>query len=191
MRKLKYTNILGFLFSLFLLVSCATNSTTNKSVAAKQPTTIEELINNKGSMTTALESLKHNFSVELLKNGVLSNNYVRISSLKLDNTPVIAAIVSTNVANPTFVDILRKASTTPIGKMLFAKGADIHRRDDMKIIVLTVHDIDNSIIHKYLNSLGYNDSTRIVARNSEFYHQTETMSITEYVLPSMTKYFTK
>ena len=190
MRAVRNIKEFIVLLSFFVLISCAA-ITPGKSVEQQPPQTLEDLINNKGSMTKALESLHRNLTVELLKNGVLANEYVRISSLKLESMPVITAIVSTNVANPTFVNILRNASTTPIGKMLFAPGADIHRRDSMKIIVLTVHDIPNEVVHKYINSLGYNDATHLVARKSEFYHQTETMEITEYILPSMTKYFSK
>lgn len=170
------------------LVSCAELKSPPKSQPSKQPQTLEELINNRDSMTKALQSLSHNFSVELIKNGVVSNNYVRISSLKLDNTPVIEAIVSTNVSNQTFVTILRNANTTPIGKMLFAKNSGIVR-NDMKVSVMTVQDIKNPIAHDYLNKIGYDDKTHIVARNSEFTHQKETLEITEYILPSMTKYF--
>lgn len=190
MGLIRNTKFFAFLLFLVLLTSCAIVAP-SKSATPSQPQTLEDLINNKGSMTKALESLHRNFTVELIKNGVLENDYVRISSLQLESTPVIAAIVSTNVANPTFVNILRNASTTPIGKMLFAPGADIHRRDNMKIIVLTVHDVENDSVHKYINSLGYNDATHLVARKSEFYHKAETMNITEYILPSMTKYFSK
>jgi chorismate-pyruvate lyase len=190
MQVSKMLKVMVSLVYLFALTACAT-MTTSKNAASLPPQTLEDLINNKGSMTKALESLHHNLSVELLKNGIVANEYVRISSLKLESTPVIAAIVSTNVANPTFVSILRNAATTPIGKMLFAPGSDIHRRNDMKVVVLTVHEVDNDIVHQYLNSLGYNDATHLVARKSEFYHQTETLEITEYILPSMTKYFNK
>lgn len=190
MRVIRNIKILAFLLLLAILTNCAAIAP-SKNIEPSQPQTLEDLINNKGSMTKALESLHHNLTVKLLRSGVLANEYVRISSLQLESTPVIAAIVSTNVANPTFVSILRNASTTPIGKMLFAPGADIHRRDNMKIIVLTVHDVENEVVHKYINHLGYNDATHLVARRSEFYHQAETMSITEYILPSMTKYFSK
>lgn len=173
-----------------VLVSCAAFKSTppTKPQSSKQPQTLEELINNRGSMTTALQSLSPNFTVELLKNGIISNDYVRVSSLKLDNTPVIEAIVSTNVSNSTFVTILRNANTTPIGKMLFAKDSGI-TRNDMKVSVMTVQDIKNQIAHDYLNKIGYSDKTHIVARNSVFMHDKETLEITEYVLPSMTKYF--
>lgn len=184
---------ISFIFISLLIVSCANfNSTTAspKQQVEAQPKTLEDLINNKGSMTKALESLSSNFTVELLKNGIISNNYVRISSLKLDNTPVIAAVVSTNVTNSTFVTILRNANTTPIGKMLFAKDSGI-TRSDMKVNVMIVQDVKNEIAHAYLNKIGYADKTHIVARDSVFTHDKETLDITEYVLPSMTKYFKK
>ena len=186
MNKVSRVKVILLAWLILILASCA-NVGSNSSKPQEQ--TLEEFINNKGSMTVALKKLSPNFSVELLKNGVIANNYVRISSLKLDNTPVLAAYVSTNVSNQTFVQILRNASTTPIGKMLFAPGADIHRRDDMKITVMTVHEVNSAILHDYLHKIGYDDSTHIVARYSEFYHKDETLSITEYILPSMTKYF--
>lgn len=186
---------ISFIFVSLLIVSCANfNSAPPASPkqpqAETQPKTLEDFINNKDSMTKALQSLSPNFTVELLKNGIISNNYVRISSLKLDNTPVIVAIVSTNVTNSTFVTILRNANTTPIGKMLFAKDSGI-TRSDMKVNIMIVQDVKNEIAHSYLNKIGYTDKTHIVARDSVFTHDKETLNITEYVLPSMTKYFKK
>ena len=180
-----------FLFLFFLqLTNCAAFKSYDKPSQNQQPQTLEELINNRGSMTEALQSLKHTFSVELIKNGIISNDYVRISSLKLDNTPVITAVVSTNVSNATFVSILRNANTTPIGKILFAKNSGV-TRGNMKIDVMTVNDIDNTIAKAYINKIGYDNKTHIVARSSQFLHDKEVLIVTEYVLPSMTKYFNK
>lgn len=194
MKVLTNFKKISFIFLGFLVVGCANfNSAAaapKQPQAEAQPKTLEELINNKGSMTKALLSLSPNFTVELLKNGIISNNYVRVSSLKLDNNPVITAVVSTNVTDSTFVTILRNANTTPIGKMLFAKDSGI-TRSDMKVNVMIVQDIKNEVAHTYLNKIGYTDKTHIVARDSVFTHGKETLDITEYVLPSMTKYFKK
>ena len=191
-------------FALLALVGCATDnssvaatskanaSNSNSAFAADASPSLAQLIANKGSMTTALKSLHHDFTVQLLKTGVEDNNYVRISSLKLDGTPVLAAITSTNLNNPTFVNILKNASTTPIGQMLFAPNAQIYRRDNMQIKTIDIRFIQNSCIYTYLTkTLGYQGDRKIVVRQSQFYHQNETLDITEYILPSITQFTSK
>jgi chorismate-pyruvate lyase len=177
-----------FLCILLLLSACSTNSISEQKSSTKD---LSSFINNKASMTVALKSLHHDFNVKLLKTGVDGYDYVRISSLNLESEPVIVAFVSTKLINSTFVNILKNAGITPIGKMLFAPKADIHRNDNMKVKVILVSDIKNNTIHSYINRIGYKDSTKIVVRYSEFYHKYEVMKIDEYILPSITKYFSK
>ncbi len=84
-------------------------------------------------MTTALKALNSNFSVQVLSSGMDNFNYVRISVLKLNNVPVVAAISQTNSSNETFVSILANAHNNSIGNKLFSSNSAIKRQPGMLI----------------------------------------------------------
>jgi chorismate-pyruvate lyase len=180
MNKLKSLFMIVVMGSLF---ACST--TGSKS---DKEHSFEAFLNNKNPISPSLKKLNKNFSVEILKNGVLSNNYERISSLKLENTPVVVSSVTTNIANTNLVSILRSASTTPIGVAVKKSSLDIDR-SNMVIKIGTVKDVKNELAHKYINELAYNDNVKIIIRSSEYKYKSEQMFLTEYVLPSMAKYF--
>lgn len=168
------------LIALFFCVGCSTNNTP----------TLNQIIYNKASMTTSLKSLNPDFKVQLLKTGVQGSNYVRVSSLKLANIPVIAAISQTDLKNKTFVTLLANADTQPIGKMLFSPNSKFKRNSQMTVINTTVNSISNPVIKNYLKSIGYDDSQAIIERKSQFLYNSETMDLIEYILPSIKQFIT-
>lgn len=169
----KYTWIKFYLLLAFIIVGCST-SEPNKLDSVNKPT-LEQLVNNKASITKSLKSLDKNLSVQILKTGTQGQNYVRIISLKLSGTPVIAAVSETNQKNAMFRDILANADVTPIGVKLFSPNSQIKRRDDMDISEVKISEIKNPVISEYLYSIGYTDNDVIIMRDSQFYYQKQTM----------------
>ena len=188
--------IAPIIISVLLAASCVTSnqhtSSNAQTASLSQQHALALIINNRSSMTKSLKDLHHKFSIQLLHDGIKGNNYVRISALKLDDTPVVAAISSTSLNDPTFVDILRHASTASIGKRLFATNSPIKRRDNMKIYPIDVNAIIDPTIHSYLTlSLKYSSKQKIIARQSQFYYNNETMDLTEYILPTLIGFIPK
>ena len=170
--------ILG-VFSIICLsiISCSTNKPT-----------FDQLINNKDSMTKSLKGLNQNLSIEVLKTGRQSQNYVRISSLKLDNTPVIVAISKTKITNKWFCLLLVNANSSPIGNKLFAPDSEV-KRGKMIITKIYIEDIKDPVIIKYLNKLGSHlKEPFIIMRKSSFYYHEEDMDLIEYILPSINQF---
>jgi chorismate-pyruvate lyase len=174
---LKIVTLLGIITS---LSSCTTDNPT--------PTTLNEVVYNNQSMTTMLRTLSSDFTVTVLKSEVEEPNYVRIVELNLRNTPVIVAISSTNLNNPTFVNLLKNSQDVSIGNKLFANDSQISRLSNMTITNVRLKNIRNPIISNYLISLGYTPTQQFVKRHSYFNYKTETMDLIEYVLPSLNKF---
>lgn len=175
------------ILSLLIFSGCSTHNNTRVNSETLKPT-LEQVVYNNASMTKTLKTLDNNLSVQILKTGVQGNNYVRITSLKLSDTPVIAAISQTNLKNTMFKDIIANADVTPIGVKLFAPDSKIKRRDDMQITQIKVRAITNPVIRNYLYSLSYTDNDTITQRYSEFYYKYQTMDLIEYILPSISNF---
>ena len=158
--------------------------------ASSQPTkpSLDQLVQNSGSMTKTLNLLDPHLSVQILKTGVQGSNYVRITALKIADTPVIAAISQTNLHNKIFKAIVANANVTPIGTKLFAPNTLIKRRGNMQVNPIKLSSIKNSIIVQYLSSLGYTDTDIIIQRSSQFYYQKQTLDLVEYILPSINQF---
>lgn len=174
------------ILSLLIFSGCSSQNTHVNSGTLKP--TLEQVVYNNASMTKTLKSLDNNLSVQILKTGVQGNNYVRIISLKLSDTPVIAAISQTNLKNKMFKDIIANADVTPIGVKLFAPDSKIKRRDDMQITQIKVRAVTNPVIRNYLYSLSYTDNDTITQRYSQFYYKQQTLDLIEYILPSISNF---
>lgn len=150
--------------------------------------TLDQIVHNPHSMTQTLKALNSNFLVQVLASGMDNSNYVRISILKLNNVPVVAAVSQTNANNKTFVSILANAHNNSIGNKLFAANSAIGREDGMRIRNILVKNIPNSTIASYLLNLGYASNQTIISRQSRFYYNSETLDIVEYILPTIGQY---
>ena len=176
-----------FLFRIILYSCLIIFSGCSTSATPAKPN-LDQLVYNPASMTKTLQSLGDNLSVQVLETGVQKHNYVRISAIKLADTPVIAAISQTKLKNKMFKDIIANADVTPIGTMLFAPNSLIKRRNGMQISQVKLSSIKNPVIVKYLSGLGYTDSDTIIQRSSQFYYQEQTLDLIEYVLPSINRF---
>lgn len=146
------------------------------------------VIGNKNSATGPDRTLNEHYSLKILSSGVSGNNYIRVSSVSLDDLVVIAAVSETSLNNKTFVDILKNSGTKPIGNSLFHLSPVFAHKGQFKTSSVKVGDIANNNVHNYLRSLGYKDSKHVVERVSTFTYRNETMKLIEYILPSAEDY---
>lgn len=145
-------------------------------------------IGNKDSATTPDRTLNQHYSLKILNSSVAGNNYVRISSVSLDDMVIIAAISETGLQNKTFVNILKNSGTKPITDSVFRISPVFKHNGKFKISNITVADIKNPTVHAYLRSLGYKNNKHLVERTSIFTYRSETMKLIEYVLPNVEDY---
>lgn len=168
----------AFLISLFvLLVSCA--------VSNVPPQSLNAFLYNKASMTEQLKHLDKDFKVILLYSGMEGSNFKRISSLNLSGKPVLVGLSLAKTGSPYFVDLLKNADTTPIGKILFAKDSGVSRDPNMEVEQVYLNYISDSTAKAYISSLGYTNSDVIYKRTSIFRKGEESMQLIEYILPSI------
>ncbi|MFN8771235.1 MAG: hypothetical protein ACK5Z5_03775 [Neisseriaceae bacterium] len=171
-----------------MLSNCT--STNNKSASQNftNNTKVLAIVNNKNSMTASLRKLNYNFSISILYNGLESEQYKRFVTINLESTPVIVAVSSTSPKNKTFYNILSNSKNNSIGIKLFAAHNKIKRDPNIIIYKTKISDVKSYNLHNYLLSLGYKNDQTIIKRTSIFVHETETMQLTEYILPSIVKF---
>ena len=186
MHKLK--RLIHFYLVIGILMINTSCANSNNNPITTDNAKITAIVNNKQSMTTALKKLNNNFTVNLLYSGVESNNYKRIVDLKLSNTTVLVAVSSTKISNPTFMDILSNAQSSSIGLKLFAPNSHIKRDPNMNIQHIKVSQISSDILINHLVKLNYNLGQTIIQRTSVFYYKNESMTLFEYVLPSLNQF---
>lgn len=148
----------------------------------------DDVIGNKNSATIPDRTLNEHYTLKILSSGVSGNNYVRVSSVSLDDLVVIAAISETSLKNKTFVDILKNSGTKPISDSLFHLSPVFTHKDNFKISSIKVENINNDTVRDYLKSLGYKDNKHLVERISTFTYHNESMKLIEYILPSAEDY---
>lgn len=146
------------------------------------------LIGNKDSTTVPDRTLNEHYSLKILSTGVSGNNYVRISSVSLDDMVIIAAISETSLNNKTFVNILKNSGTKSIADSVFHLSPVFRRKGNFKISNIIVDEVKNPTVHSYLLGLGYKNSKHLVERTSIFTYRNETMKLVEYLLPSVEDY---
>lgn len=147
-----------------------------------------DVIGNKDSAISQDRTLDEHYSLKILSSGLSGDNYVRVSSVSLDDLVVIAAISETSLKNKTFVNILKNSGTKPISNSLFNLSPVFNRKGNFKISNIKVESIENDTVHNYLKSLGYKDSKHLIERVSTFTYHNETMKLVEYILPSAEDY---
>lgn len=162
---------------LAFLISCANNNS--------PPQSFNEFLYNQSSMTKQLNSLDDSLQVIILYSGMDGNNFKRISSLNLRNKPVIVGLSFAKSGNPYFVDLLKNADTTPIGKVLFAKDSGVARDPNMEVEQVYLSYISEKRVRTYIASLGYTDNDIIYKRTSIFRKDQQNMQVIEYILPSI------
>lgn len=153
---------------------------------------LNALIYNPQSMTKSLKKLNPNLTVTVLDSGIQKHNdkqyYERNIALNLENIPILVATSQTTTYNKMFLDILQNSGTKPIGEKLFAASSSIKRNPVMDISKISIADIDNNILYKYLLNLGYHKNDLIIMRKSYFDYNKETMQLIEYILPTINKF---
>ena len=149
----------------------------------------EELLYSCGSMTKQLEALGHKLTVKLIFEGIEEQYYRRYVTLNLNNIPVVLACSSTKLANSFFVDLLKNASTTPIGKFLFASGSQVKRREKMRMNLLSSNQIKPPKLVSALTSNHYQNNQNFWCRNSTFELGKETLDLIEILLPELDTFF--
>lgn len=146
----------------------------------------EELLNSCGSMTKQLEEKGHHLSVTLLSEAYHGQYFRRYTILNLDNIPVVLACSQTDVKNQYFHALLKNASTTPIGKFLFANNSKVKRESNMGIDLITINDLqDYPILTGNLLSHKYQQSQNFWQRKSLFTYETESFELIEILLPEL------
>jgi len=152
----------------------------------------EELLNSCGSMTRQLEDLGHKLSVTLLAECSENNNFRRYTTLNLNNTPVVVACSQTLIKNQFFYNLLKNASTTPIGKFLFSNN-QVRRLENMKIELVNQKHfqqhkiiINNIILHKYRLDQTFWQRTSIFRHSKN-----EQFELIEILLPELELFFGK
>ena len=146
----------------------------------------EELLGSCGSMTKQLEEKGHHLSVTLLSEEYYLEYFRRYTILNLDNIPVVLACSQTDIKNKYFHHLLKNASTTPIGKFLFAKDSRVERSPDMEIKLIEINELENHpLIIKNLVSHKYQQSQRFWQRKSLFTYETESFELIEILLPEL------
>lgn len=141
-----------------------------------------QLVSSTNSMTENLLHLGNDLRVKLIYDGVRDDKYCRDIILYLDNTPVIIASSTTNLDNQYFVNILKNANTTPIGKFLFNPKYNI-AREDMQ--VLAIDGAKPIELPYHYNPLD----NGLFLRISRFTYANETFELKEVVLKSLKKYY--
>lgn len=174
---MKFCKYIGLLLFTTILVSCADPT--------PPPQTFNQFLYNKSSMTKQLESLDNNLTVLILYSGMQDNVFKRITSLNLSNRPVIIGLSQAQTGSPDFVDILKHADTTPIGKILFAPKSGISRDPDMQVEQVYLKYIADKTVKNYMTGLGYTDNDIIYKRTSIFRKDKQTLQVIEYILPSI------
>ncbi|AUR52606.1 chorismate--pyruvate lyase family protein [Aquella oligotrophica] len=146
----------------------------------------EELLSSCGSMTKQLEEKGHHLSVTLLSEAYHEEYFRRYTILNLDNIPVVVACSQTDIKNQYFHSLLKNASTTPIGKFLFAKDSKVKRESDMAIELVTINDLqDYPILTANLLSHKYQQSQQFWQRKSLFTYNSESFELIEILLPEL------
>ncbi|NNM60311.1 MAG: hypothetical protein HKM04_10930 [Legionellales bacterium] len=164
---------------IFFLVACADRN-------PPPPPTFSQFLYSQTSMTKQLEDLNSKLTVEILYSKMEGHrNFDRIVSLKLQNKPVIVGVSQANRDNPYFVDLLKDASTKPIGKILFSKDSGVTRDPNMRVEKINLSAISDVIVRTYMMNLGYSNQDVIYKRTSIFHKDKESMQVIEYVLPSI------
>lgn len=149
----------------------------------------EELLNSCGSMTRQLEDLGQKLSVTLLHTGTEGNYFCRYTTLNLNNKSVVIACSSAKITDIFFVNLLKKASTTPIGKYLFAPGSEVKRQDNMHLKLINISQISQSIIIENLAKNHYQTKQQFWQRTSFFEYQLQRLRLIEILLPELDSFF--
>jgi len=146
----------------------------------------EELLGSCGTMTKQLEEKGHHLTVTLLSEEYHGQYFRRYTILNLDNTPVVLACSQTDIKNQYFHSLLKNASTTPIGKFLFAKDSRVKRESDMLIELITINELlDYPLLTDNLLSHKYQQSQQFWQRKSLFTYNTESFVLIEILLPEL------
>lgn len=143
----------------------------------------EELLNSCGSMTKQLEALGQSLTVELLHEGFESDHFRRYTILKLNGLPVVAACSSSHRFDTFFTDLLHNASTTPIGKFLFANGSNVVR-DKIEITLLNQIEITKPYLKEFVQG-RYQHNQQFWDRLSYFHYNNQQMELNEIILPEI------
>lgn len=146
----------------------------------------DNAIGNKNTTTVPDKTLNQHYTLKILKSGVSGDQYVRISSVSLNDMVVIAAVSSTSVHNQMFVDILKKSK--PIADTMYHISPIFKRKGKFKVTNIAVADIPSNTVRSYLFSLGYAKNKHVIERVSVFAYHNETMKLIEYILPSVEDY---
>lgn len=146
----------------------------------------DELLNSCGSMTKQLEALGGHLSVKLLHEGIEENCFRRYTILSLNEIPVIAACSSTTLTSNFFIDVLKNARTTPIGKFLFATPAVI--RDEVLISLAPQADIIKPYLKEFVQT-NYSIESAFWQRKSYFHYKQQAMELIEIILPELESFF--
>lgn len=146
----------------------------------------EELLGSCGSMTKQLEEKGHHLTVTLLAEEYHDQYFRRYTILNLDNIPVVVACSQTAIKNQYFHELLKNASTTPIGKFLFAKNSRVKRNPDMRIELVNINDLkSHPLIIANLVNHQYHQSQQFWLRKSSFIYYTESFELIEVLLPEL------
>jgi chorismate-pyruvate lyase len=144
--------------------------------------TIMEFLADYGSTTGHFKSWSDDYRLEVLEHGVVNDIFQRLVVIFVDKIPVMLGLSETNLANPTFLDILQNAGVTPIGLRLFAPNAGI-KRIEPEIGLLDTQTITNQATFQYLANA--NVAGMIYFRQSNFVVANEVMTLKEYILPGL------
>ncbi len=142
-------------------------------------------------MTKQLESLGTKLSVTLLAEIEEKDYFRRCITLNLNNTPVVVASSQTLIRYSFFYELLKNASTTPIGTFLFAADSQVQRQADMQLKLVTVNDLHH--LPQIIQNLGqhsYQAQQTFWQRTSIFtYHDEEQFELIEILLPELELFF--
>jgi chorismate-pyruvate lyase len=189
--------IILFTFSC-LLFACATDSDKIQDVIIdadisqqqliEDKPTINQLLQNRQSMTRQLENIDADLDVDILYTGMQAKKFKRIVSLRLNDEPILIGVSQARKTSPYFVKILKNAYTTSIGKALFAKNSQIKRDANMRVMTVHLSAIKDIAVRNYIAGLGYDYNTHIYKRISTFRYKKQSMQLIEYILPSINQF---
>lgn len=152
----------------------------------------EELLNSCGSMTKQLEALGHYLTVTLLAEEILNGNFKRYITLNLNEVPVVIACSHTATCNTFFYQLLKNASTTPIGKFLFSsQDNQVSRADNMLISQINTPGLMQQypLIASRLAKHSYQAEQLFWQRQSVFTYYQEKLELIEIILPELGMFF--
>jgi len=133
-----------------------------------------------------LQQVNSAIDSDILFNGIKDGIYIKIYAIHLKNQPSAISVLTTDPSNSYFINILNDKNID----RLFAINSKIII-DDTAIDMVSYNDVNNFLktfkdpkVINYLSNLGFNSSSQnFLRRQTNFYHQTETLLLTEYIFP--------